>query len=281
MTSSFFGYEKGFTPAETLQPGRGYWIEVGDQGKLVLPVSTTLTSSSFDWSGGGELNTLRITDATGNHQTLYFGVHSDQRDAHRYELPPFPPSGVFDVRFQPTGTGSHGSLLREIPTGEEAPSRLPIRLHGILPPLTLAWDVSDPAHDYSVYAGGHRLLSMDGEGTSVVALHGSTELEIEARPPDRERLPSSFMIIGNYPNPFNPGTTIIYSLPEDAFARLDVFNLLGEKVSSLAEGRLNAGRHTVRFDAPDLPGGVYIVRMNARSDGGTAATSIHRLLLLK
>ncbi len=72
----------------------------------------------------------------------------------------------------------------------------------------------------------------------------------------------------NYPNPFNPWTTISYQLPERVFVSLKVYNVLGELVRTLQEGKRPAGRHTVQWDGEDNSGrfvasGVYFYRITA------------------
>jgi len=64
-----------------------------------------------------------------------------------------------------------------------------------------------------------------------------------------------------YPNPFNPVTTIAYTLREEGHARLVVYDVLGRKVAVLADGVQAAGAHTIAFDAIRLPSGPYFVRM--------------------
>ena len=65
----------------------------------------------------------------------------------------------------------------------------------------------------------------------------------------------------NYPNPFSPSTNIRYTLSTAGDVRLDVFNLLGQHVSSLVDGHRTAGEHTVAFDASGLGSGVYFYRI--------------------
>ncbi|MCH7976787.1 MAG: T9SS type A sorting domain-containing protein, partial [Bacteroidetes bacterium] len=93
--------------------------------------------------------------------------------------------------------------------------------------------------------------------------------------PDGRR-PTSFSLQPAYPNPFNPSTTIRFSLPERAYVELKVFDRLGREVARLVDGTIEAGRHEVLFNAPALPSGVYFARFSA---GGFAQTQ--RLTLLK
>ena len=74
-------------------------------------------------------------------------------------------------------------------------------------------------------------------------------------------LPSSFTLYPNYPNPFNPTTTLRFDLPEAAHATLSVYDLLGRRVSTLVNGTLAAGRYQYAWEAGDLPDGLYLYRL--------------------
>lgn len=75
-----------------------------------------------------------------------------------------------------------------------------------------------------------------------------------------------FALNQNYPNPFNPTTNISFSLADAAPVKLTVYNLLGQEVATLISGKvMNAGTHTVAFNASSLSSGVYIYRLEAGS----------------
>ncbi|MCK9560231.1 MAG: endo-1,4-beta-xylanase [Candidatus Marinimicrobia bacterium] len=73
--------------------------------------------------------------------------------------------------------------------------------------------------------------------------------------------PQSFKLFGNYPNPFNPTTTINYQLPVPSYLTIKVFDLLGREVVTLVEGVRSAGSHSVTFDGSGLAGGVYLYQL--------------------
>ncbi len=77
-------------------------------------------------------------------------------------------------------------------------------------------------------------------------------------------LPTETALMGNYPNPFNPETTIRYTLPQAGKVHLAVYNLLGHEVSVLVDESKPAGHHTARFDAGDLPSGAYLYRLQTQ-----------------
>ncbi len=69
-----------------------------------------------------------------------------------------------------------------------------------------------------------------------------------------QQLPDKFAVKQNYPNPFNPSTSIQYSLPERAHVRIDIYNLLGQRVSQLVNEIQTAGEHTAVWDGTDENG---------------------------
>lgn len=87
---------------------------------------------------------------------------------------------------------------------------------------------------------------------------------------DAVELPTTVTLDGNYPNPFNPTTTIRFELPSSADARLEVFDVMGRLVRTLHEGTLPAGSHLVTFEADGLASGTYLARLTA---AGTVVTT--------
>jgi hypothetical protein len=75
--------------------------------------------------------------------------------------------------------------------------------------------------------------------------------------------PKQFALYSNYPNPFNPSTTIRFDLAESGEVTLKVFTLLGEEVETLVSRMLSAGEHAVQWNAGNQPAGVYLVRLEA------------------
>ncbi len=88
--------------------------------------------------------------------------------------------------------------------------------------------------------------------------------------------PRALRLVGNYPNPFNPTTTICFELPAMADTQMDVYNAAGQWVASLLDEVMPAGSHTLNFNAEDLPSGVYLCRF---SSGHAVRTQ--KLLLMK
>jgi len=96
------------------------------------------------------------------------------------------------------------------------------------------------------------------------------------RPDISNGLPTEFALLGNAPNPFNSSTSIRYALPEDAEVRLELYNILGQKVTTLVNGRVEAGSHTVTWDASNYSSGIYFYKLTADNNVFTK-----RMTLLK
>ncbi len=93
---------------------------------------------------------------------------------------------------------------------------------------------------------------------------------------ESEELPTEVQLWGNYPNPFNPETTIRYALPQAGQVRLAVYDLVGREVAVLVDRSEPAGNHTVRFGAGDLPSGLYVYRLQAQDK-----TIVRTMILVK
>ena len=77
------------------------------------------------------------------------------------------------------------------------------------------------------------------------------------------RLPKSFIVSHNYPNPFNPVTTIKFDIPNDGLVQLDVFDILGRRIATLLNENKVAGSYEYNFNASTLASGVYIYKLQA------------------
>jgi 5'-nucleotidase len=101
---------------------------------------------------------------------------------------------------------------------------------------------------------------------------------------DEPMVPHEFVLDQNFPNPFNPSTTISYALPTQAFVTLKVYNVIGQEVKTLVNRDQQAGSYQVKFDGAGLASGVYFYRLEARpTESGQVGHFVEskRLVLLK
>jgi hypothetical protein len=108
------------------------------------------------------------------------------------------------------------------------------------------------------------LTSLEGSDPTLrgeARLNGQATQTISATP--TAQTPEAVTLDASYPNPFTTSTTISYGLPDDTEVTLEVFNILGQKVATLVDGKQSAGRHEVVLDASNLSSGTYLYRVEA------------------
>ncbi len=89
-------------------------------------------------------------------------------------------------------------------------------------------------------------------------------------------LPDKFELYANYPNPFNSSTTINFDLPISSRVIIDIYNILGQRVTRLADKPFQAGHHQINWNASSVASGVYFYRLSAGDK-----VFVKKMLLLK
>ncbi len=110
---------------------------------------------------------------------------------------------------------------------------------------------------------GEDMTADEGERVNFnnIALTGETP--VVSVPQPEETTATTYHLEQNFPNPFNPETTIRFSIPEQQNVRLTIYNTLGQQVERLLDTEMKPGKHDIPFDASHLPSGVYIYRIQA------------------
>ena len=107
--------------------------------------------------------------------------------------------------------------------------------------------------------------SSGGANTRIYCTYGASMQNNDvAMLQTHSEVPTEYQI-DNYPNPFNPTTTINYQLPENGFVTIKVYDMLGKEISTLVNGNRTAGYHNVTFDASRLTSGIYIYTITANN----------------
>jgi len=125
--------------------------------------------------------------------------------------------------------------------------------------------------DVSAGVQYYRLKQIDFDGTTTI--YNSVEVT--------GPVPITFVLNQNHPNPFNPSTTISFSLPVEANVNIKLFNMLGQEVAQISEGEFQAGYHNVEFNAKELSSGAYIYTLEANGINGSIFKSTKKMLLLR
>ncbi len=122
-------------------------------------------------------------------------------------------------------------------------------------PQIHALAVKNTANGDRLFLGGSGVFSYENIFTGV-------------RDPDVGR-PGRYSLSNNYPNPFNPSTSISFSIPVRSHIHLRVYNVLGQLITTLADADKSPGTYSVSWNAGDLPGGIYFYRLEAGRYGET------------
>jgi hypothetical protein len=117
------------------------------------------------------------------------------------------------------------------------------------------------------------LKQIDFDGT----YEYSNEIEVEV-----DFIPTEYALYQNYPNPFNPATTIKYSLPYESEVKINIHNVLGQKITELVNVNQEAGNYEINWDASSLASGIYFYTIDAKSVSNQEKyTSVRKMLLIK
>ena len=195
-----------------------------------------------------ELNKMTI-----NEIPLYFGKDIPYKNKLSYRLPPLPPSGAFDVRFK-------GDT--KITTEHKAE----IEVMSPYKSLNISYDLilnSGAHHQWVLTSTNGEEYLLEGTGGEITVPSSERfTLELKAT------LPTTFTLHQNFPNPFNPITTLRYDLPSDALVTLSIYDMLGREITQLVNTTQEAGFKSVQWDATDSMGrpvsaGVYLYQIQA------------------
>jgi hypothetical protein len=284
-SSIFFGYSSGYFGSAFLAPGQAYWVKANAPGVLLLgaPAGAARGASPLSPSTIADMHTITIADNAGMAQTLYFGSDGGEViPLSMFTMPPLPPAGAFDCRFE---TPEGGSLVRT--HGSQGAAEFPIAVRSTAYPLTISWNV-EGTDAYELLArtaaGAARLATVQGSGR--VGVTQSTQQSFTLRVVAAGGIPQEYLLDQNYPNPFNPSTSIRFGLPVGSFVTAEVFNTLGQKVRTLLSEERKAGYHVLVWDGHgdngrDLGTGTYFFRIDARGVAGRSFSATRKLLLIK
>ena len=255
QSGPIYRYSGGYAVATTLDPGYGYWIKLNAAGQIIIP--ETIAKGEMVEYFPEDWGRIILTDAAGINYTLY--AVKGETDLSQYELPPAPPTGMFDIRY------SSGRIAEDINSSVKT-----IDMSGVTYPLTVRvknmdirlMDETGKTINVNLKAGEDIVIS----DASIMKLMVSGEL-----------IPAKYALEQNYPNPFNPSTVIEFSLPEDVSnVKLSIYNALGEKVAELVNTALTAGKYQYQWNAQDVATGMYVYEL--RTD---KFVSVKKMVLLK
>lgn len=245
LQTPFYGFNSGYQQENILKVGKGYWVKASQDGILNLNTQTKQVQN-FIVSSYDDFIKIKIFNSAGFTSVLYLSRKTV--DFSIFELPPQPPVGVADVRFESNTYVS--SLFRENYIKFQS-FNFPVKL--IIEGLN---------EDEIVKVSD--LTGMVSEN-----LYNSSELilnnPIQLLKINYESVPKSFYVYQNFPNPFNSTTTIKFYLPESGDAQILVYNSVGERINEIKHVDLKSGLHSEQLDFSRFSSGVYFVEVKFKS----------------
>ncbi len=265
VISPFYEFDGAYHPADSIRPGHAYWVKTNHPGKILMDAESHMDRAG-DRDFTKNLGELVVRDAKGRSATLYFGAPAT--DAGFFELPPRPPDGAFDARFpndQSLAVPGHGS------------EEFFVRISSAQYPLSIAWTVHQKLSASLLV--GSKNIPLDSSG----AIEGVTSQSNVALRFSGAALPHLYALHQNFPNPFNPKTSIRLEIPRPSRVSLKVFDVLGQEVATLIDGVEDAGYRAVDWYPADAASGVYFLRMDAAALDLPAQrfTEVRKMLLVR
>jgi hypothetical protein len=263
VAGSLKAYDNGYVPVNSLDPGRGYWVQADAAGTITLSsdnsgIATKRVAKQLAEPEG--FASFRISTNDRETPKFYLGGTLDNEDLNplSFSMPPLPPGGAFDVRFDNDSrliNGNSGTLLVRSPGDSLTISHT----NQTNDELEFSFTREGSAEAESLEIIPDQSVTIPSEGISEinvqVGMTSSVDNNIEN--------PNRIELAQNYPNPFNPSTVISYNLPQAGAVSLEVFDMAGRRIAVLSEGFQPAGGYTVDFDASELSSGVYMYRLQS------------------
>ncbi len=226
----------------TVTPGDDYWIIVDGRGNSADNQSYTLSIYCDDNPLSAELTSFDAS-RSGNAVDLSWSVASETNNEN------------FEIERQSSQSDSWSLIGRVAGRGTASGPA--------------SYSFRDDAADSRI-AYRYRLSSAEFDGSRQEL--GTVDVEAVTQ----SEVVSEFKLVGNYPNPFNPTTSVVFEVAEASDIRLDVFSVDGRLVQTLVSGMMEAGRHEVSFDASTEGAGVYFARLS-----GVSGSQMMKMILLK
>jgi hypothetical protein len=254
-------------PSDTLYPSIGYWIKTTASGTLILDRYTESCElakiTSYPEIDLSEMDKFIITDSAGLSQTLYVSnIDIDTAMINlNLDLPPFFSEMDFDSRFE------CNEFVKRV-SADSGTIDLNILVHTNAYPLNLAWEIN-PANgiNYSFIndSGTGKISSiLSGSGNKSLSQLNNNRIELFAKVDKNSALtniPTEYLLYQNFPNPFNPITTIKYDIVEIQDVEVTVYDVIGRKITTLVNEQQQPGKYEVKWDATNVSSGIYFYQL--------------------
>ncbi|MFA7288768.1 MAG: M6 family metalloprotease domain-containing protein [Melioribacteraceae bacterium] len=237
LFSKIYGYDGSYNIVTDLEPGKGYWAKFSQNG--FIDFNNVSGSPLTKWYEIEDFNyTLVISNTNGISSTLHL-INDD--DIERFELPPLSPDSKLDIRFNNNCyVENANNSFHNVRIISE---KYPIKIKSSKGSFELI------VNDKSYFITPNDVITIEETIDNLLMRN----IEIK----------NDFVLFQNYPNPFNGTTKISFSLPNGGEARIEIFNLIGERVYNLNKNDFNIGMNSIEWNAAHLPSGIYLYKISS------------------
>ena len=250
IPGTVYGFGNGYEQTDVFEPGKGYWVRSTGVGSVNIGAARSgKTATPF----AGKLdnaNSMSVNDAE-----LYFGVNIPEEDKLNYSLPPKPPAGANDIRFSgDTKLCLSDECVLEVMNNSNS--------------LTFEFEIKDGKYWELV-----PVIANGTEWSAAISLSDQGQLTLDSERHEQwilrksaQTVPETFALHPVYPNPFNPTTTLRFTVGiTHESSLLQVFDITGRLVETLIDEHLKPGTHSVQWNASRFSSGVYFVHLESES----------------
>ncbi|MBJ48660.1 MAG: hypothetical protein CMG59_05770, partial [Candidatus Marinimicrobia bacterium] len=284
-------FEDTHYPADHLVPFGGYWFhtsrELTVKVRPHLPIessarladnafSINLSAQPVDGLSGGDFVNMSVKD--GANDSFKYG--EDEFDHPNPAM-----SSFVDLYFNKNswiGAIDENGVMVDNPYFSHDVRSSDIENHvwnisgksyNVTGDINLNWSMSDTEQEAYLLVGNE---IYDMREVSSITVSSIDDMTVVMGDLEAYLAPSEFGLSASYPNPFNPTTSMNLSLNESGYVSVNVYNVMGQIVSTLVDGNMEAGYHTLTWNADNMPSGMYLVRVQSGSNIET-----QKLMLLK
>ncbi len=250
VPNTWYGYGAGFVSTNVLIPGHAYWVRASADGWVTIPDQD---SRSQEKTPALAIEVEQANILTFGNQSLYFGNEIEVENLLSFSLPPKPLVGGKDIRFSgDTKLCTSNECLIEIMNDGS--------------PLTFECEIKEGESWVLV-----PVIASETKWSAAIQLNDQNQITLDSeveqfilRKSTSPQTPTEFVLLPAHPNPFNPVTTIQFSIPDvetQHAVSIQIFDINGKFVRTLVNEKLSPGNHSVRWDGSRVSSGIYFVKL--------------------
>jgi hypothetical protein len=305
ISNALYGYSaSGYSAIDTMSLFGGYWIGVLQSGvqliqkpnvSIVAPLGKQMQTFALNWELPIKASTASLTD---NIAVIGIKPNSSNQFDAQYDAPrpPRNPGNDFLELFFTNSGGNYPAILgsryaRDFRDTSSAYWSFTVEssqngdvvlgwdrtlLEGLSGTLNL--NLTDNANGQTIDMKSVTAYTFTYSAPRQFAINA----KITSVGKEQKNLPTDYVLSQNFPNPFNPSTIIQFGVPDRSRIKVEIFDMLGRFLTTIARGEYESGYYQIPFSATNLPSGVYVYRLTGVGvSNGKLTVQLKKMMLMK